>query len=347
MAVERVALAPELSVSRMIKGGWQVSAGHSPSRSDDPIADMFAFADAQVTTFDCADIYTGVEELIGQFLSARKKRMGSATDIQVLTKFVPDYDALRGLNRRYVEKVIDRSLGRLGVECLDMVQFSWWSYEIPGYVEAANYLADFQKAGKIRLVSGTNFNTEVVKEIVLSGTPLRTLQVQYSILDPRPANMLESLCIEKGIDLLCYGTVAGGFLSDRWLGAPEPKQPLETRSLIKYKLMIDEFGSWEDFQKLLRTLRAVADRHQTSIANIAMRWVLEQPTVAAIIVGARSAEKLAENLKVFDFKLDPDDHKMIRGATSARNGPPGDVFDIERIKDGPHGSIMRYNLNQV
>lgn len=347
MSVERIEIAPGFSISRIIKGGWQLSEGHSAAAGSDPIEDMFAFADAGVTTFDCADIYTGVEELIGRFLAERKERHGSHEDIQVLTKFVPDFDALPTLNKQYVERIIDRSLKRLGVERLDMVQFSWWTYAVPGWVEAANWLWELQQAGKIRLISGTNFNTEATREILQSGVKLATLQVQYSVLDNRPEQGLADLCRENSIHLLCYGTVAGGFLSDRWLGDAEPLPPFENRSQVKYRLMIDEFGSWALFQELLRTLHAIAKKHRTSLANVATRYILEQRQVGAAIIGARTAVHLNENLGVFDFSLDAEDVKAIHRVLGRRRGPTGDVFDLERVKDGPHGSIMRYNLNQL
>ncbi len=347
MSVERMELEPGFSISRIIKGGWQLSAGHSQAVGIDPVEDMFAYADAGVTTFDCADIYTGVEELIGKFLAERKKRRGSHNDIQVLTKFVPDYDALPTLNKRYAERVIDRSLQRLGVERLDMVQFSWWTYDVPGWVEAANWLKELQQAGKIRFISGTNFNTEATRQILDSGVRLSTLQVQYSLIDNRPEKGLQDLCRDHGIHLLCYGTVAGGFLSEHWIGEAEPLPPFENRSQVKYRLMIDEFGSWMLFQELLRTLKLTADKHRTPVANVASRYILEQPQVGAAIIGARTAVHLKENLGVFDFALSREDHDDIRAVLARRRGPYGDVFDLERVKEGPHGSIMRYNLNAI
>jgi aryl-alcohol dehydrogenase-like predicted oxidoreductase len=254
MSIERKEVVPGFSISLIIKGGWQLSLGHSEGNKDHAIEDMFSFVDQGITTFDCADIYTGVEELIGKFLAERKKRVGSISDVQVLTKFVPDFDILSRISKTYVERVIDRSLKRLGVEQLDMVQFSWWSYSIPKWMETAHWLKELQQAGKIKLISGTNFNTQATRAMVESGIPIKTLQVQYSLLDNRPEKELITLCKEKNIHLLCYGTVAGGFLSERWLGVAEPMPPYENRSMVKYKLMIQEFGGWELFQSLLQTL---------------------------------------------------------------------------------------------
>jgi aryl-alcohol dehydrogenase-like predicted oxidoreductase len=347
MSIERKEIAPGFTISRIIKGGWQLSQGHSEGNKDHAVEDMFAFVDQGMTTFDCADIYTGVEELIGKFLAERKRRLGSISDVQVLTKFVPDFDVLPRINKTYVEKVIDRSLKRLGVDQLDMVQFSWWSYSIPTWMETAHWLCELQQAGKIRLISGTNFNTQATRALVVSGVPIKTLQVQYSLLDNRPEKELISLCKEKNIQLLCYGTIAGGFLSERWLGVAEPMPPYENRSMVKYKLMIQEFGGWELFQSLLQTLLQIARRHEVSVTNVATRYIIDRDQVGGVIIGARNSKHVNENLKLFQFQLTPDDDKSIDEVISQRKGPAGDVFDIERIKDGPHGSIMRYNLNQV
>ncbi len=344
--VEKFELAPGFHISRIIKGGWQLSQGHSADATEDPIESMFAFADKGITTFDCADIYTGVEELIGKFLRARKQRLGYNDDVQVLTKFVPDYDALATITKSHVEKIIDRSLRRLGKERLDMVQFSWWSYDVDRYIETAQWLHEIQQAGKINLLSGTNFNTHATKQMVSAGILLTTLQIQYSLLDNRPENSLAGLCSENNIHFLCYGTVAGGFLSEKWLGVIEPKPPFENRSLIKYKLMIDEFGGWELFQSLLNLLKSIADKHRASITNVASRYILDRKQVAAVIIGAKTSAHLEENLRIFEFALDDADTKEIEKVIKQRKGPSGDVFDIERIKEGPHGSIMRYNLNQ-
>lgn len=344
--IERFELTKNFHISRIIKGGWQLSQGHSADSDEDPIESMFAFADKGITTFDCADIYTGVEELIGRFLAVRKQRLGDNHDIQVLTKFVPDYDALATITKQHVEKIIDRSLRRLGKERLDMVQFSWWSYDVASYIETAKWLQEIQEAGKINLLSGTNFNTHATKELVNAGIPLTTLQLQYSLLDHRPENSLSNFCAKSNIHFMCYGTVAGGFISEKWLGKKEPTPPFANRSLIKYKLIIDEFGGWELFQSLLKVLKSIADKHHASITNVASRYILDRKQVAAVIIGAKSSTHLTENLRLFEFALDQVDTNEIEKIIEQRKGPSGDVFDIERIKDGPHGSIMRYNLNQ-
>ena len=346
--VESVELAPGYAVSRLVKGGWQLSTGHSENTSPDPVADMMAFVDAGITTFDCADIYTGVESQIGRFVEQLRQRRGveALAGLKIQTKFVPDLDVLSVIDRNYVCHVVDRSLRRLRVDRLDLVQFHWWDYGIPGMEETGAMLVELQQAGKIDQLAGCNFDAVHLGGLVASGFPAIANQVQFSILDRRPAASEE--CWQRlGTGLVCYGVLAGGLLSARWLSAPAPPEPLETRSLRKYLLVVEEFGGWDAFQSLLSTLHEIASRHRVSIANVAVRWVLDQPGVAAVIIGARHAGQLQDNLRVFSLRLDERDHASIDACIGRHDGGPrGEVFELERDRAGVHGSIMAYNLNK-
>jgi aryl-alcohol dehydrogenase-like predicted oxidoreductase len=310
---------------------------------------MAAFVDQGVTTFDCADIYTGVEEMIGRFRERLLATQGAEAlrAFKVHTKFVPDWDALARIDRPYVRNVIDRSLRRLRLERLDLVQFHWWNYQTPGVVETALLLKELQDEGKIDQIGGTNFDTAHVRALLDAGVPLVSMQVQYSPLDTRPENGLVALCQERGVKLLCYGTVAGGFLSERWLGAPEPPEPFTNRSLTKYKLIIDDFGGWSLFQNLLATLKAIGSKHGVGLTAVATRWVLDRPAVAGAIIGARYAEHLPANLAAFGFALDGEDRAAIDAVLARRTGPEGDTYTVERDREGRHGRIMHYNLSQA
>jgi aryl-alcohol dehydrogenase-like predicted oxidoreductase len=345
--MQRIKLAPDYEISRVIRGGWQLASGHGVVTSDDPVADMMAFADAGITTFDCADIYTGVEELIGRFrLRYREMRGADALGrIKVHTKFVPDLDILKRITKSYVEGVIDQSLRRLKLERLDLVQFHWWDYAAPMWLETAQWLNELRLSGKIHKVSGTNFDTDRMLHMVRAGVPLTSMQVQYSLLDSRPAKRMVEVAMENGVALFCYGTVAGGFLGDRWLGQPEP-QDFENRSLIKYKLIIDDLGGWDFFQALLRVLRGIADRHGVDIATIASAAMLSKKAVAAVIVGARNRSHLASNLAISSVSLTAQDQAEIDAVLSQSDELEGDVYTLERDRQGRHGQIMKYNLNK-
>ena len=338
--VARVALAPGYSVSRLVKGGWQLAGGHGAVTAEAAISDMQAFVDAGITTFDCADIYTGVEALIGRFV----RRRGHARDLQLHTKYVPDLTALGTLTAADVTRAIDRSLLRLGVETLDLVQFHWWDYDRPGLLDTAGWLGDVRATGKIRHVGATNFGTPALQLLLDAGVPMVSHQVQYSLLDARPAEAMHRLCAARGVRLLCYGALAGGFLSERYLGAADPAE-LANRSLVKYRLIIEEFGGWARFQRLLGAAAGVARRHETTIGAVAIAWVLEQPDVAGVIVGARDARHLPHTVAAAGLALDDDDRQALR--TVLADGPRvgGDVYDLERVTGGRHGAIMQYGLN--
>ena len=213
--------------------------------------------------------------------------------------------------------------------------------------EVADWLSGQQRAGKIALLGGTNFDTDRVSGLLEAGYPLATMQLQYSLLDARPARRMTAVARDHGVRFLCYGTVAGGFLSDRWLGAPEPSEPLENRSLTKYKLIIDDFGGWDRFQDLLATLRRIADGHGTDIATIASRAILDRPQVAGLIVGARNRSHIAANLAIGAIDLTDADRTELAAVVPEDCGPEGDVYAVERDRHGRHGAIMKYNLNEA
>lgn len=346
-SVPTIELRPDYRIARIVRGGWQLAGGHGAVDRAAAVEDLVASAEAGIATFDCADIYTGVEELIGAFRQVYADRHGAAAldAVKVHTKLVPDLDLLPVLKRSDVRAIVEQSLRRLGMERLDLVQFHWWDYAVPGWLEAFGWLDEMRREGKVAHVGGTNFDTAHTLAMVRAGFPVVSMQVQYSLLDARPTHGLVQAALDHDIGLMCYGSVAGGFLSDAWLGRPEPTGPLENRSLTKYKLVIDDFGGWDLYQELLRALRAIADRHGVDVATVASRAMLDAPAVAAVIVGARNRAHLADNVRIGSFDLTAEDHAAIRAVTDRRTGPAGDTFALERDRNGRHGSIMRYNEN--
>jgi aryl-alcohol dehydrogenase-like predicted oxidoreductase len=343
-----VELRPGYHISPVIRGAWQLAGGHGVVDRNEAVRNLEAAYKAGITTFDCADIYTGVEDLLGEL---RKKLLNGAgvralAQLKIHTKFVPDLDLLPTIRKADVLSTIERSLRRLRTERLDLVQYHWWDYDVPGCMEVALWLKDLQQDGKIDLIGGTNFDTLHTARIMDAGVPLAGMQVQYSLIDARPEHGLIELCRKHNVHLLCYGTIAGGFLSDAWLNKSEPQPPFENRSLTKYKLIIDDFGGWDLFQDLLRALRNIADRHAVDIATVASRAVLARPQVAAVIIGARNLGHLPENIAIMNLQLTAREIAEIDAVLSRRLGPKGDVFTLERDRFGRHGSIMKYNLGR-
>jgi aryl-alcohol dehydrogenase-like predicted oxidoreductase len=336
------------SFSRIINGGWQLSEGHalkSTIEKQDVLKAFHELVARGFTTFDCADIYTGVEEFYGLFLKEHLAAGGTREQIQFHSKYVPDRTVLAQLKPADVREAIHQSLRKLGVEQVDMIQFHWWEYDIPGYLEALHELQRLKEEGKISQVSLTNFDTQRTREIVESGIAVSSMQAQYSLFDRRVENGMQAYCQEHGIALLCYGTLAGGFLTDRWLREPEPED-WDNRSLVKYRIIIDDFGGWEAYQELLELLKEISVRHDCKIANISTAYILQKDAVGAAIIGTRSSRHIESNAKTLAVTLEKEDIRAIDSFIARHPGPKGEPFELERTEDGPHIKVMLRNLNK-
>jgi aryl-alcohol dehydrogenase-like predicted oxidoreductase len=305
----RFQLTADLTICRILNGMWQVSGAHGPIDPVRAVEEMFAYHDTGFTTWDLADHYGPAEDFIGKFRREFAARRGveRLSEIQAFTKWVPRPGRM---TRRIVEDAVGISLSRMGVECLDLLQFHWWDYSDRSYLDALRHLADLRHEGKIRHLALTNFDTERLRIIAGHGFGIVSNQVQYSLVDRRPEVRMAGFCRDGGVTLLAYGTLLGGLLSEKYLGRSEPRRhELDTVSLQKYKNMIDAWGGWALFQELLATLKEIADRHRVNIANVGIRYVLGRPAVAGVIVGARLgvAHHLDDNLRVFDLQLDDAD----------------------------------------
>ncbi len=344
---ERFQLTDSYSISRVINGCWQLSQGHSFNQLDmnDVRTAFHRLVDSGFTTFDCADIYTGAEEFLGSFLAERStSNTADTAGIQVHTKFVPDIHVLETVDLEYTEGIIDRSLRRLHRETLDLVQFHWWDYSIKRYVDTAGYLKRLQDKGKIRFIGVTNFDTARLKELVDAGIPILSCQSQYSLFDRRPEKELLDYCRSQGIHHFCYGTLAGGLLTQRYVGKKDLEP--ETRSQVKYLQVIEETLGLEGYQRLLQLLHGIAQRHNAEIPHVATRYILDQPGVAASIIGVRNSRHAASNSRIFDISLSAEDVIEIQQFLEAYPVLEGEPFELERTPGSKFRNIMKMKLNQ-
>ena len=319
-------LAPGLEIPRIVTGLWQVADIERGGRDIDPqrgagwLAD---YAAAGFDAFDMADHYGSAEVITGTLLASPQGQ-----GVRAFTKWCPPPGPMTA---EVVRAGVWRALQRLQVPQIDLMQFHWWSFEHPAYLDALTELSRLRDEGLIAHVGLTNFDTLHLRLLLAEGLPIASNQVCLSLLDRRATEDLSQLCLQRGVKLLAYGTLGGGFLGERWLDAPEPAEVADW-SKMKYRRFIAAVGGWAALQGVLQAAKAIADKHRVSIANVAMRWVLEQPAVAAVIVGARlgESEHRADNLRVFDFALDGDDHARLQQAFAGTRRIPGDCGDEYR-----------------
>ena len=328
MPVERLELAPGFSISRVLTGLWQIADMERDGRAidlDAAAAAMEPYVEAGLTTFDMADHYGSAEEIVGRFIA----RHGEG-HIEVATKWVPRPGPV---SRSDVRAAVERALERLRAPAIDLLQFHAWRYCDPSYLDCLFWLDELRAEGLVRHLGLTNFDAAHLDLVLASGIPVVSNQVSFSLVDRRAAGGLSDVCRKRGVRLLAYGTLAGGLLTERWLGVSEPKaHALDTWSRMKYKRFIDAGGGWGSFQQLLAAAGRVAARLDVSTAQVAARFVLDEPAVGGIIVGARlgESEHIAEATALAELEIDTAARDEIAGLLAHRTAVPGDCGDEYR-----------------
>jgi aryl-alcohol dehydrogenase-like predicted oxidoreductase/enamine deaminase RidA (YjgF/YER057c/UK114 family) len=326
--VQRVELAPGLSISRVLTGLWQIADMERGGATVDPEATaeaMHPYVNAGLTSFDMADHYGSAEVVAGTYRSRPE-----SGDVQLLTKWVPEPGPVTSEG---VRSAVERALRRLRTDVLDLLQFHAWSYADPGWLDCLFHLQELRDEGLIRHLGLTNVDTAHLRMALESGVEVVSNQISYSLLDSRARGDMAELCERHGVGILAFGTLAGGLLTERWVGAGEPdSRALGTWSQMKYKRFIDAAGGWGRFQELLGVVRSVAERHGVSMATVAVRSVLDRPAVAGVIVGARLGERnhIDDTLGVFDLDLDEGSRREIDEALALMGVIPGDCGDEYR-----------------
>ena len=327
--IETCRLSPTLQISRVLTGLWQIADMERDGQTLDPAntaQSMKPYVDAGFTTFDMADHYGSAEIIAGTF----QQSLSQPHAVQLLTKWVPKPGQT---NKEEVRAAVVIALNRLQSKKIDLLQFHAWNYADPNWLDCLYWLQELKQEGLISNIGLTNFDTAHLRIVLASGIEVVSNQVCHSVIDQRAGGAMATLCMEYDIKLLAFGTVAGGFLTDKWLNKPEPVlDDSLTWSQMKYKRFIDEAGGWEKFQELLAVLNNIAKRHDVSIANVASRYMLEQPAVGGVIIGARlgKSEHVQENTKLFQFSLTDEDKASIKKVQAELTPIPGDCGDEYR-----------------
>ncbi len=313
----------------MLTGLWQIAdlEREGPIDADAAADAMDAYSRAGFTTFDMADHYGSAEEIAGACAARAPHRGG---DLQLLTKWTP---APGAHTPETVREAVQRSLDRLRADAIDLLQFHAWRYADPSWLDCLFALQELKDEGLIRHLGLTNFDAIHLDMVLHSGIEVASNQVSFSLLDGRAAGAMTEVCLRHGVQLLAYGTLAGGLLTERWLGAEDPGPAgVKTWSEMKYRRFVEAAGGWDRLQGLLAAMRSVAEKHGASMANVAARAILDRPAVAGVIIGARlgRSEHIADNLRLSSLRLDAEDRERLAAAGAALDPLPGDCGDEYR-----------------
>ena len=321
-------LSSDLNISRIITGLWQM-ADIEREEDIDPKAyseKIIPYVEAGLTTFDMADHYGSSELIVGEY-----NINNSTSDVQLLTKWVPKPGKV---DKQSVSDAVQLALDRMKQTSIDLMQYHAWHYPDPSWLDALFYLTELKQEGLIKNIGVTNFDAAHLRVACASGIPIVSNQISHSLIDQRAnSSKIIDVCNEYGIKLLAYGVVMGGFLTNKWLNKNEPKpENLKTWSEMKYKRFIDESGGWDAYQNLLNVVNQIAQNNDVSIANICSRYILENPLVAGIIIGARLGENnhIKDNLNILKTKISKEEINLIRDAQKELNPIPGDCGDEYR-----------------
>ncbi len=182
-------------------------------------AAMQPYYDQGLTTFDMADNYGSAEVIAGRFRALQPEPEA----VQLLTKWVPK---LEQRSRADVRTAVQRSLDRMHMTRLDLLQYHAWSYADAIWLDHLFWLQELRDEGLIRQLGVTNFDSAHLNMALSSGIEIVSNQVCFSLLDQRASGEMTKLCANKGVKLLAYGTLACGFFSESWLGKTDP--PIES-----------------------------------------------------------------------------------------------------------------------
>ena len=320
-----------INIPPVIIGLWQIADIERKNANFNPasvVENMESYLDAGLNFFDMADHY-GSAEIIAGLLYKKRKEEGKSLPV-LATKWVPK----PGHNSiDIVKDAVTLALTRLQVDQLDLLQFHAWDYTDPSWIETLFYLDELRKDGYIKALGVTNMDTVHLKMAIDSNIPIVSNQISHSLFDQRAVNKMIPYCLENHVRVLCYGTVAGGFFSNKWLGKVEPSiENLPTWSLMKYKRFQEEVCDWKQFQDLLKQLDSISKKLDLSIAQLASLYIKEEFHCNSVIIGARlgELEHITENKQVSNMGLDEESKLEIAHCLKQFNSVNGDCGDEYR-----------------
>jgi len=286
-------------------------------------AQLDAFLEAGGNLVDTADVYTGgtSEEIIGRWLAKAAPEKRDRVVLATKGRFPMGDDVNDlGTSRRHLQRALDDSLNRLGVETVDLYQVHSWDPVTP-LEETLGTLDDFVRQGKVRYVGLSNYTGwQVQKTVALARehgwTVPVTLQPQYNLLVRELEWEIVPSCLDAGLGLLPWSPLGGGWLTGKYKQDERPTGATRLgenpqRGVEAYDRRSTVQRTWD----VVDAVREVAEGRGVSMAQVALAWVADRPSVTSVILGARTVEQLADNLGAAGLHLSEEETARLDAAS--------------------------------
>ena len=274
-----------------------------------------AYVDGGGNFIDTADTYGAgtSESIIGRWLSTRKNRDRVIIATKVGSRMGNDPHA-QGLSRRHIMTEAEASLKRLQIDVIDLYQAHRDDPNTP-LEETMAAFNDLVQQGKVRYIGASNYSAPRLREALRVSEQhgyvrYECLQPQYNLLERTEYEReLEPLCLEQGLGVITFFSLARGFLSGKY--RPGQALPSSPRAASIQDRYMNERG-----YRVLEQLDRIAEAHRATVAQVALAWIMARPGVTSAIASATSPEQVRELLGSMDLQLNPDEMETLNRAST-------------------------------
>lgn len=306
-----------LKVSRIAYGSWRTTAGDDGEKNS-LLCHQKAFENG-VNFFDTADVYNQgqAEVVVGKFINQNKR-----SDLVIATKScgtMGNNPNDKGLSRKHIIEACHQSLKRLNTDYIDLYQAHSEDPETP-IEETLSAYQLLQQQGKILYWGVSNWGAEamtVAKEVCQKNNWdfMVSNQPKYSMFHRKvEVNGTQDFCLKYGIGMILYSPLDQGMLTDKYRGS---KIPVGSRATERENMMTEL--QKDSCQKPLAELYQLADDLKVPLSSIALQWLFHQKAVSSAIIGAKTPDQVAENLKCFDLKFTSEIIARVNAILEKRN----------------------------
>ena len=299
------------------RGFWKVVGQQPQETADNLVAKAL---DAGINFFDTANIYSEgeSEKMLGKALGKRRKEVVVATKVR--GRMGPGANQV-GLSRGHIMQSVEDSLSRLGTDYIDLYQIHGFD-ELTPLEETMRALDDLVRSGKVRYLGCSNLAAwQLMKSLWISDKSdlhrFETLQAYYTIAGRDLERELVPLMRDQQIGLLVWSPLAGGLLSGKFYR--EGEGPENARRAAFDFPPVDKERAFN----VVDVMREIAAAHKVSVAQIALSWLLHQPVVTSVIIGAKNDEQLSDNLSAPEVELSADELSRLAEVSALPPEYPG------------------------